>query len=88
MLPCSRSTRNGSLVRRMVNKLDLINAHYGTDFREGDRIVYSGSEHERAGVVTGAANCYLRIRIDGDQSSSAYHPTWKIKNLTATERAE
>lgn len=36
----------------------------------------------RIGVITGTASGYLRIRLQGNNFSLCYHPTWKLDYLT------
>ncbi|MBB3665963.1 hypothetical protein FB384_004922 [Prauserella sediminis] len=55
--------------------LDYIRRHYGVPAKRGGRIRdYQG----RSGVITGAADASLTVRLDGERRSVRYHPTWQI----------
>ena len=53
-----------------------IRKHRGVPAKVGMRVY---SRHSgRYGIITKAAGGYLKIRLDGDQHSCCYHPTWKL----------
>lgn len=61
----------------MAGGLAYIRKLYGVPARRGARVEYDGQR----GVITGAINAHVRIRLDGETKSRIYHPTWKIKYL-------
>ena len=55
-----------------------INQYYGLNVKPGDRVrQYEGKE----GVVVGADNAYLLVRLDKESYVGRYHPTWKMTYL-------
>lgn len=55
----------------------------GVPAKVGGRVRYTGSANgvPREGVIVGARNGYLQIRLDGDSHAGDYHPTWKLEYL-------
>lgn len=60
--------------------LELIRARYKVPAKRGVEIEYNG----RKGLITGAKDAYLRIRLDGDANSKIFHPT-DVKYITKEE---
>lgn len=58
--------------------LPYIRKTYGLDVKRGDRVIYQGGGFVKHGTVCGAADGYLRIRMDGETSIGRYHPTWEL----------
>lgn len=50
---------------------------YGVPAKRGMRIAFRG----KGAVITGTTSVteHLRIRIDGEKSTCAVHPTWEIE---------
>lgn len=61
--------------------LDYIRRTYAVDARVGGRVRYSGNSAPVGGTITGAAGQYLLIRLDCEDHSGRYHPTWKLEYL-------
>lgn len=63
--------------------LDYINKSYKLNLREGTRALYSGEGRAgrgpRFGTVIGANGARVLIRLDGDEGSFPYHPTWRLE---------
>lgn len=57
--------------------MDYIRKYYNVPAKRGGRVEFEG----RPGTITGSVNGYLRIRLDGENRSRRYHPTWEIKYL-------
>lgn len=52
----------------------------------GGRVEYTGKDDGPVqGVITGAKNGHITIRLDGQTASRRYHPTWKLRYLDAQE---
>jgi hypothetical protein len=62
-----------------------INRAYGTSFKKGDRVEYTGSGKAQLGTVTSADGGKLRIRIDGYRHSLSYHPTWSLRSIQSSK---
>jgi hypothetical protein len=61
----------------MDNGIDYINRTYGTAYRIGCRVSYTGSRSgEKLGTVTGVSGAHLRVRMDDERNDAPYHPTW------------
>ncbi len=61
--------------------LSFIRKSYGVPARRGGRVEYTGNGKPELGTITGASGAHLRIRLDGLQQSSPFHPTWKLRYL-------
>ena len=61
--------------------VDYIRETYRVPAKVGGRVRYSGGETPTDGVIVGAKNAHLRIRIDGDKFNRNFHPTWKMEYL-------
>ena len=63
--------------------MDYIRQAYGVPAKEGGRVKYTGDGKAgpQLGTITGARGCYLLIRLDGEDRSEPYHPTWKLEYL-------
>lgn len=62
--------------------MSYIRQTYGVPAKRGGRVEYKNSNGRiMPGVITSARGPYLRIRLDGDNYSLPYHPTWNIKYL-------
>lgn len=51
--------------------LSYIQDYYGVPAKIGQRV----TAHGKPGVITGAHNQYIRVRLDGEKQSKIYHPT-------------
>lgn len=59
--------------------LDYINRTYGTAYRVGSRVRYTGSRSgELLGTVTGASGPHLRVKMNNERNDAPYHPTWRM----------
>lgn len=65
-----------------------INRTYGLSVKRGTRVRFTGRRDSkpRTGRVVGTDGALLRIRLDGDNRSDIYHPTWKLEILTGDEK--
>jgi hypothetical protein len=61
--------------------MDYIRSYYDVPAKQGGRVRYSGGRHSMDGTITGAQGAHLMIRLDGQQHSMPYHPTWTIEYL-------
>lgn len=66
--------------------LQYIRDAYQVPAKRGGRVVYSGNGRDVSGVITGACGGWLRIRLDGDNFSCKFHPTWNIKYLAEEKK--
>lgn len=55
--------------------MEYIRVTYGVPAKRGARVKYGGAP----GIITGALSGYLRIRLDGENRSKLYHPTWNLE---------
>lgn len=67
--------------------MSYIRRAYGVPAKRGARVEYTGKISPTTGTVTGSKGAHLRIRMDGDQHTGIYHPTWELRYLLA-ERAQ
>jgi hypothetical protein len=51
-----------------------IRDYYGVPAKRGIRVVADGNR----GVIRGARGQHLRLRLDGDQRLTTWHPTWQM----------
>lgn len=58
--------------------MDYIRLRYGVPAKRGGEVLYGSKMH---GVITGAEDGYLKIRLDGEKRSKRYHPTYNITYL-------
>ena len=56
-----------------------IRSYRGVPAKRGMRIFSTHSF--QFGTITGSAGGYLKIRLDGEDYSCCYHPTWKLTYL-------
>ena len=61
--------------------MTFIRKHYGITLKRGDRVLYTGEDEPREGVIVGANGAYLRVRLDGDRHTGLYHATWRLEPL-------
>ncbi len=68
------------------NPAQRTRAYYGLPdwVRQGCRVRYTYPSPAREGVVTSftRTGMYVRIRLDGDKRSGAYHPTWELTYIS------
>lgn len=58
---------------------------YGVPAKRFGRVEYTGAAKPQQGTITGAREGYLRIRMDGDNFSQPYHPTWQLRYLATQQ---
>lgn len=59
--------------------LSYIRSTYNIPAKRGARVRFTGnSDRAVTGTITGASGHLLRIRLDGEQKSRSYHPTWRL----------
>ena len=63
--------------------IDWIRKSYRVPAKVGGRVEYTGEKIARRGVITGQRGPHLLIRLDGEEQSSPYHPTWELRYLDA-----
>lgn len=61
--------------------IDWIRNSYGVPAKVGGRVEYTGEKTARQGVITGQRGPHLLIRLDGEEQSNPYHPTWELRYL-------
>lgn len=64
------------------SNMQYIRDTYGVPAKRGARVEYTGGKEPRLGTITGTGGCGILIRLDGEKTSSPYHPTWKLRYLT------
>ena len=66
--------------------MDYIRTTYGVPAKRGGRIehTYNG----RFGTITGSRGARLRIKLDGDNHSGSYHPTWELRYIAASQAVQ
>lgn len=57
------------------SEIDYIRNRYNVPAKIGGKVEYKS----RPGIIVGADNGYLRIRLDGETEIKFYHPTWEIE---------
>lgn len=56
--------------------LSYVRAAYGVPAYEGRRVTtYSGEQ----GEIVGGDHQYVLVRLDGHETASRYHPTWRME---------
>lgn len=70
----------------MKGGMQNIRDTYRVPAKRGGRVVYSGDPYrpDRKGTITGTSQngqAYIRLRLDGNNYSQNYHPTWQIEYL-------
>lgn len=61
--------------------MEYIRRSYGVPAKRGARVEYTGEDSPSLGTVTGSEGARLRIRMDGEQRTGIYHPTWELRYL-------
>ena len=61
--------------------LQYIRDIYGVPAKRGARVEYSGSGAAVQGAITSSRGPYILVRLDGDDFSMPFHPTWKLRYL-------
>lgn len=56
---------------------------YTVPAKIGGRVEYAGAPDGRVqlGTITGAADSYLKIRLDGEKRALRFHPMWMLRYL-------
>lgn len=54
--------------------LQYIRDYYRVPAKRGRRVTVDG----RPGVITGARDARLTVRLDGDKHTTPCHPTWRV----------
>jgi len=57
--------------------MEYIRNYYKVPAKRGMLVKYQG----KPGIIVGAKDAYLRIRLEGEKSIGSYHPTWEIQYL-------
>jgi len=57
--------------------MEYIRRMYGVSAKRGGRVVADGKSGTITGTVSGTA--WLRIRLDGEERTSVWHPTWRME---------
>jgi hypothetical protein len=63
--------------------LDYIRRIYAVPAKRGGRVEYTGEGHPELGTICGASGAHLSIRLDGKKHTMPFHPTWKLRYLSA-----
>lgn len=62
--------------------MKYIREHYGVPAKRGARVLYrKGHNQEGIGTITSARGARIMIRMDGQNRSGPYHPTWEMEYL-------
>jgi hypothetical protein len=67
--------------------MEYIRRYYGVPAKRGQRVCYT-YKGRREGTITGARNQYILVRLDGENRTGAYHPTWEMEYLAVGEPKE
>jgi hypothetical protein len=65
----------------MKGTMEAIRKMYGVPAKRGMHVVASG----KPGVITGTrkdGTMHLTIKLDGENKSKFFHPTWEMKYVT------
>jgi hypothetical protein len=65
----------------MTASFDYFIKYYGVPAKKGCRIIYTGGEEPKNGVIIGVKGPYLKIKLDGETYAGVYHPTWELQYL-------
>ena len=65
--------------------MEYIRSTYKVPAKRGGRVEYTHPVPPRMGTITGTKGARLCVRLDGDDHSGNYHPTWKLTYLPANE---
>lgn len=57
--------------------MEYIRMYYKVPAKRGQKVVANGVP----GIITGSMGAHLKIRLEGQKSSSLYYPTWEIQYL-------
>lgn len=61
--------------------LAYIRDRYGVPAKRLGRVRYTHPHPPREGVIVGSRGAYLKVRLDGETTWKAFHPTWEIEYL-------
>jgi len=61
--------------------MEYVRRVYGVPAKRGARVKYRGEPRVKRGTITSANHGRIFIRMDGDNHSGPYHPTWEIEYL-------
>lgn len=62
-----------------------IRKYYGVPAKRGGRVEYTGEGYPELGTITSATNGRLNVRLDRFKCPMPFHPTWKLRYLTAAQ---
>lgn len=65
--------------------LQYIRDTYGVPAKRGARVEYSGNGTAIQGTITSSRGPHILVRLDGDDFSMQFHPTWKMHYLDAAQ---
>lgn len=68
--------------------MEYIRTTYGVPAKLGGRVEYTHPSPAKMGTITGTRGARLRIRLDGDDHSGNYHPTWELNYLPPSTMQE
>lgn len=57
---------------------------YGVPARRGMRVTVDGGRYQ--GEIVSFPDAYLGVRLDGEKTTSRFHPTWRITYHVAPGR--
>ncbi|SNR99859.1 hypothetical protein SAMN04488503_2262 [Humidesulfovibrio mexicanus] len=61
--------------------LEYIRNTYGVPAYKDVRVRYTGSDGPQEGIIVGALNGYVEIKLDGQLQARPYHPTYGLEYL-------
>ena len=62
----------------MSKMFSYVNNRYGLKLKKGIRVKY---DKDKYGVITHSAHGYVFIKLDGEDKSKRFHPTWNLEYL-------
>lgn len=65
--------------------LQYIRDTYGVPAKRGARVQYSGNGIAIQGTITSSRGPHILVRLDGDDFSVPFHPTWKMRYLDSAQ---
>lgn len=64
--------------------MEWIRRNYRVPAKRGGRVEYTGGDTPKHGTIVSGSH-RLRIRLDGEERTGLYHPTWKLRYLDSRQ---
>jgi len=56
-----------------------IRDNYQVPAEKGRRVIYTGDQAEKKGIIVDSKGAYIRVLFDGEKRPVNLHPTWKVE---------